>query len=96
MYPMSMTPISQTENLYFSILFLAQVIYTPHLHGLFGVTSILSSVLRKRKDESQCLTRYFVSYTIKSIKWSPLKLTSNESPTHTCGLMRCNTCECGD
>ena len=67
MYPMSMTPISQMENLYFSILFLAQVIYTPHLHGLLGVTSMLSSVSRKRKDESQCLTRYFVSYTIKAI-----------------------------
>ena len=68
MYQMSMTPISQMENVYFSILFLAQVIYTPHLHGLLGVTSILSSVSRKRKDESQCLRRYFVSYTINSIK----------------------------
>ena len=68
MYQMSMTPISQMENLYSSILFLAQVIYTPHLHGLLGVTSILSSVSRKRKDESQCLPRDFVSYTIKALK----------------------------
>ena len=68
MYPMSMTAISQMENLYFSILFLTQIIYTPHINGLLGVTSILSSVSGKRKNESQCLTRYFVSYTIKAIK----------------------------
>ena len=68
MYPMSMTPISQMENLYFSILFLAQVIYTPHLRGLLGVTLILSSVSRSRKDESKCLPRDFVRYTIKALK----------------------------
>ena len=68
MYPMFMTPISQMENLYFSILFRAQVIYTPHLRGLLGVTLILTSVLRNRKDESQCLPRDFVRYTIKAVK----------------------------
>jgi len=67
MYPMSITLISQMENLYFSILFLTQLIYTPHIHGLLGVTLILSSVSRKQKDESQCLPRDFVSYTIKAL-----------------------------
>ena len=94
MYPIFMNPISQMVNLYFSILFTAQVIYTPHIHGLLGVTSILSSLLRKRKDESQCLPRDFVRYTIKALKYSPLNFSSNESPTHTCGSMTCNTCVC--
>ena len=68
MYPMSMNPLSQMENLYISILFPEQVIYTPHLRGLLGVTSILSSISRKRKDESQCLPRDFVRNTIKALK----------------------------
>ena len=68
MYPMSMTPILQMENIYFSILFRAQVIYTPHLRGLLGVNSILTSLSRNKKDESQWLPRDFVRYTIKALK----------------------------
>ena len=59
MYQMSMTPISQMENLYFSILFPTQLMYTPRIHLIIGSDFNIIKSLKEKKGRIAMFTKIF-------------------------------------